>query len=85
MNLLELLVGQDINTYNIDMIFVYIFVLVVAFIICVILSHKLNVYSPKKNNDINRTVITHNHELPADVLDEVAATSVDSGGVEDEK
>ncbi|SEW41948.1 hypothetical protein [[Clostridium] fimetarium] len=84
MNILELLIGQDIGTYNIDMIIIYIVVLIVAFIVCVILSNNLNVYSPRMNKDINK-VTTAEHILQAEVLDEVAATSVDSVGAEDEQ
>ena len=85
MNLLELLIGRDIGTYHIDMIIIYIVVLIVAFIVCVILSNNLNVYNPRMNKDISNTATTADHILQAEVLDEVAATSVDSVGAKDEQ
>ena len=85
MNLLELFIGQDISTYNMDMVFVYVLVLIVAFIVCVIWSNKLNVYSPKMNKEINNIVTTLNCDSLTEVLDEVAATLADTRGEEDEQ
>jgi len=84
MNFLELFIGRDLGTYNIDMIIIYVVVLIVAFTVCVILSNNLNVYNPRMNKDISNTVATADHILQTEVLDEVAATSVDSVGAKDE-
>ena len=83
MNLLELLIGRDIGTYHIDMIIIYIVVLIVAFIVCIILSNKLNVYNPRMNKDINKVTIAE-RILQKEVLDEVAATTADNVGAKDE-
>ena len=83
MNLLELLIGRDIGTYHIDMIIIYIVVLIVAFIVCVILSNNLNVYNPRMNKNINKVTIAE-RILQKEVLDEVAATTADSVGAKDE-
>ena len=85
MNLLELFIGQDISTYNMDMVFVYVLVLIVAFIVCVIWSNKLNVYSPKMNKEINNIVSTLNGDPLTETLNDVAATSADTWGDEDEQ
>ena len=85
MNLLELFIGQDISTYNMDMVFVYLLVLIVAFIVCVIWSNKLNVYIPKIKKDINNIVTTLNCDPLTEVLNDVAATSADTRGDEDEQ
>ena len=84
MNFLELFIGRDLGTYNIGMIIIYVVVLIVAFTVCVILSNNLNVYNPRMNKDISNTVATADHILQTEVLDEVAATSVDSVGAKDE-
>ena len=83
MNFLELFIGRDLGTYNIDMIIIYVVVLIVAFTVCVILSNNLNVYNPRMNKNINKVTIAE-RILQKEVLDEVAATTADSVGAKDE-
>lgn len=48
MKLFNVVLGSDKSSYNLDMILLYLFVLVVAFIICVISAHKLHIFGAKR-------------------------------------
>jgi len=87
MNIKDLYLRQDQSTYSMDMICIYILVLIVAFIICVIISKKLNVYATNYKKEIKSKFTTKSHmgkELQVQILKEMAATAEDLRGDEDE-
>ena len=88
MNVMNLLLDQGQHTYSISMICIYLSVLMVAFIVCVIISQKLNVYT----TDYKKVIKSKSHtkynagdELQEQALKEVAATAEDLRGAEDER
>jgi len=47
MDFFKMFFGQDNSSYSLTMIIIYIVVVMVAFGICVLISHKLKIYSHK--------------------------------------
>lgn len=60
MKFLKMFLSQENSSYNLTMIIIYIVVIIAAFGLCVIVSHKLKVYSPKIGKTVNNTVSTEN-------------------------
>lgn len=81
---MNLFFGQDNSSYNMSMIFVYLLILFVAFIICILVSNRLNIYNSRVNKNIN-TKISITNELQVEALNEAAATSEEVRGAEDEQ
>ena len=88
MNIEDLYLDQDQSAYSINMICIYILVLLVAFIVCVIISQKLNVYATSYKKEIQYKFSTKSHtgnEILKQAIGEVAATEEDTMGAEDER
>lgn len=81
---MKLFLGQDKSSYNMSVIAIYILILFVAFLICVIISSKLNIYNSRGNKNIQTKINTTN-DIQMQVLNESAATIEDIRGAEDEQ
>lgn len=81
---LQLLIGQDSSSYNMNMIGTYLFILFIAFVVCVVISNKLNIYRSTMNESIQVKLDTAN-ELQSEALNEAAATTEEIRGAEDEQ
>jgi len=53
MDFLVIFFGQDNSSYSMTMIIIYILVIIMAFALCVLISHKLNIYSYKMHKTMN--------------------------------
>jgi len=58
MNIFKLFFNQDESSYNFTMIVIYIVITLAALAICVIISHKLKIYSPKNYKNTSGTIST---------------------------
>jgi len=88
MNAMDLLFDQDIYTYNINLIGIYILVLIVAFIVCVVISQNMNVYATSYKREIKSKFnikFNNGNESNEQALKEVAATTEELMGAEDER
>ena len=88
MNIKDLFLGQVKITNSVNMIGIYLLVLIVAFIVCMIISQKLNVYTTGYKKEIKSkfdTKFQTGIELQRQVLEEVAATADNLRGAEDER
>ena len=84
----DLYLNQDKSTFNISLICIYILILILAFIICVLISQKLNVYATSYKKEIQSKFSTKSHtgnEILKQAIGEVAATAEDTMGAEDER
>lgn len=84
--LLDLLFGQDYSYYNMNVVLFYIFIAFILFVICVIISNKLNIYSNSKHTRNSRDdgLKESEKELSKAVINEIAATCEDTKGISHE-
>lgn len=85
--LVDFFMGADNHAYNMNMVMIYILIAFIAFVICVIISTKLNIYkSPRikkaSNNMIHISAMENS--IQQQVMNEVAATLEDTKGTKDE-
>ena len=88
MNINDLYLDQDQSTYSFNMICIYIAVLIVAFILCVIISQKLKVYNTSYKKEIKskfNTKFNGGNQSQTQALEEMAATAQDSKGDKDKR
>lgn len=53
MKIIRLITGTDTNSYNMNIILIYFIILIIAFIVCLVISQKINIYGSKElNQDI---------------------------------
>lgn len=81
---LKFILGNDSNSYNMNMIGIYLFILCIAFVVCVVISNKLNIYRSKMNDSIWKKIDTAD-ELQSEAMNEAAATTEEIRGTEDEQ
>lgn len=87
MHFQNLFLEIDQGIYNLNMILFYILVLLIAFIICALISKKLNIYGKKIKSFPDETVNIAEFESKDILLalDEAAATSDKFRGNENEQ
>jgi len=81
---MELFLDQDKTSYHMSMILIYILFLTITFVICLIISNKLNIYNNKENKSIS-TKIDNENELQLQLMNEIAVAAGDIRGTEDEQ
>ena len=67
MNISDIVVGNDSTGYNIAMVLIYLLFMIMAFLICIMLSNKMHIFRPKvdkpeKKTDAKGSIGSYEHQ-----------------------